>query len=117
MNERLVSISGEIGQDGVTLGDGELMFQLPVPATVVYACVRPKVDAGGGNIDIQVGGTDAVTNIACATAATPGTWVSKHFGGTADPVSIAANAKIELDCNSLGAGGRCQYNLLFLLGA
>ena len=117
MNERLVYISGEIGQAGQTLGAGSLVLTLPpVPHTLVYACFNSSANDAGLTAMLQDDTVDALTAaIAFATAGTPGVWNSKHFGGTLDPVAIAGSSVIELDFAAAAADSRCQYLLVFLV--
>lgn len=117
MNERLVFISGEIGQVGQTLTTGSLLLKLaPVPHTLVYAQFNASANDAGLTAQIQDDGTDILSStVAFATAGTPGVWNSTHFGGSNTPIEIAASSVLELDFGSAAADTRCQYLLVFLV--
>lgn len=100
MNERLKVLSTTDGETGGTIGDNYRYFTLPTDFTVIFAMASPGADQATQTIDINDDGTGVIEGIACATAATPGTWKSTHMGGTNAPVTIAAGSKISLDCNN-----------------
>lgn len=111
-----MTISGEVGQVGQTLGDSSLDLKLaPIPHTLVYADVRPNTDDAGLTVDLQDDGTDMVAAVSCATAASGGQWTSKHFGGTQDPVTLAGGSVVSLDVNNAAADTRLWYLLVFLV--
>lgn len=117
MNERLVTLSGELGEVGVTLGDGSLLVKLPpVGHKLVYASFTTDVDDADVTVDIQDDGTDIVTAVAVVAAATPGVWNSKNFGGVEDPVLLAGSSVLEIDVNNADANTRLRYLLYFLVG-
>jgi hypothetical protein len=116
MNERIVTLSGELGEDGVALAGGAVVFKLPpIPLTLVYASFTTDVDDAALTVDIQDDTVDAVTAVAVAAGTTtPGEWISTHFGGAETPVNIAGGSVLELDVNAATAATRLRY-LLYLL--
>jgi hypothetical protein len=117
MNEMLVTISGEVGQVGQTLGDGSFLVKLPpIGHKLVYASFNASVNDAGLTADIQDDTVDIVTAVSFATAGTPGEWKTIHFGGTNTAVQIAGGSILELDFNNAAADTRAQFVLTFLVG-
>jgi hypothetical protein len=116
MNERLIEIALEAGEVGVTLGDAYKYAIALVPLTVVGVVCSASANDADLTVDINDDGTGVITAIACATAATPGTWKSTHIGGTETPVRIAKDSVISLDANSAAANTRIRVGLLCLTG-
>jgi len=117
MNERLVAYSLSIMDPAETaLGASAWLGMLPFGGTLVYASAAPHENDSAATIDIQDDGTDIVTAIACATAGTPGEWISTHCGGAETPVAIAAGSELEIDANSVAATTRLDIVMLFLTG-
>ncbi len=116
MNERVIVLDGEIGQVGQTLTTGEHAGKVPVGATLVYAEVKASVDDAGLTATVKGGSTALTSAIDCATAATPGVWKSKHFGGTADSARVAADTAITIDFANAAADTRAWFALWFILG-
>ncbi len=116
MNERLVEIALEAGEVGVTLGDAYKYYTALVPLTVVGVVCSASANDADLTVDINDDGSGVITAIACATAATPGTWKSTHIGGTETPVRIAKNSVISLDANNAAASTRLRVALLCLTG-
>ena len=85
--------------------DGVHEFDLPVGMTIHGVSLCAEAFTGtptGFNIDIQDDGSDVITAVAANTAGTPGTWYTPAFGGTNDPVHIAAGSDVEIDINLTG---------------
>jgi hypothetical protein len=119
MNERLVYITGEVGQDGVTLSTGALLIKLPpIGMKMVYASFHTTADTATATVNIQDDGTDVIASAldAAAGATTPVEWNSKHFRGTYDPVLFAGGSVLEIDTVNFAASQRLQYLLAFLAG-
>jgi len=116
MNERLVEIALEAGEVGVTLGDAYKYYTTLIPLTVVGVVCSPSANDADLTVDINDDGSGVITAIACATAATPGTWKSTHIGGTNTPVRIDKDSVISLDANSAAANTRLRVALLCLTG-
>ena len=116
MNNRLVVINIDDGEVGVTLAATYHYFYAPCDMTIVYVCASPSADDAGLTVDINDDGTAAIAALACATAATPGTWKSKHMGGAQDPVTIAAGSLVSLDANNAAADTRLAVQIWALTG-
>lgn len=116
MNERLLAIALEAGEVGVTLGANYKYYTALVPLTVVGVVCAASADDAGLTVDVNDDGTGVITAIACATAATPGTWKSTHLGGANAPVHIAKDSVISLDANNAAVDTRLHVMLLCLTG-
>jgi hypothetical protein len=106
MNERLVAINLPAVYPGASaaLGADYAVFTAPCDLVLVYVTAAPSVNDAGLTLDIEDDGTAIVDDLACATAATPGTWKSTHVGGTNTPVRIAAGSKISLTAANAANG-------------
>lgn len=109
-------ISVEVGQDGQTLSTGAWRCKLPpIPMTLVHVSANSSVDDAGLTFQVQDDGTDVLAAaIDLAVTATNGTWISKHFGGTNDPIEVAGGSVIEVDAANAAANSRFQFTLTFL---
>jgi len=116
MNERLVVISLTDGEVGVTLGNLYRYFTTPFDLTVIYVTASPSADDADLTVDINDDGSAAISAIAAATKATPGTWKSVHMGGANAPVFIAAGSVVSLDANSAAADTRIHVQIWALAG-
>lgn len=116
MNERMVVLAFNDGEVGVTLGANFRYFYAPCDLTIVYVTVSPSVDDSGLTIDINDDGTGVVTAVDCSDLDVPGTWKTKHMGGTETPVTIAAGSKVSLDANSAAANTRVHVEIWALTG-
>lgn len=116
MNERLVVLNYDNGEVGVTLGDNYQYDTIPCDLTIIYVAAAPMADDTGLTLDINDDGSAAISAIACATAATPGTWKSTHMGGTNSPVRIAAGSVISLDANAAAANTVLHVSIWALTG-
>ena len=116
MNERLIEIALEAGEVGVTLGDAYKYYTALVPLTIVGVVCSASANDADLTVDVNDDGTGVISGIACATAATPGTWKSTHIGGTETPVYIAKNSVISLDAKNAAADTRLRVGLLCLVG-
>lgn len=116
MNERLIEIALEAGEVGVTLGDAYKYYTTLVPLTIVGVVCSASANDADLTVDINDDGSAAISAIACATAATPGTWKSTHIGGTQTPVYVAKDSVISLDANNAAANTRLRVGLLCLTG-
>jgi hypothetical protein len=116
MNERLLEICLEAGEVGVTLSTTYKYYTALVPLTIVGVVAAASADDPGLTVDINDDGTGVITAIACATAATPGTWKSTHLGGTNAPVQVAKDSVLSLDANNAAVDTRLHVSLLCLIG-
>lgn len=116
MNQRMVVINLEQGEVGVTLGDAYRYFTTPpVSLTIVYVCVSSSVDDTGLTIDINGGGSALVAAVSAADKDVPGTWISKHFGGSEDPVVVPGSTVISLDANAAAANSVAHVQIWALI--
>lgn len=116
MNERLVVLSFNDGEAGITLGANYQYHVTPVNLTIVAVSAAPSTDDAGATIDINDDGTGVITGVDISDQDAPGTWISTHFGGTNEPVKIAADSEISLDANSIDAGTRVHVSIWALVG-
>jgi len=116
MNERLVVLSVEDGEATVTLGALFRYVTVPIAGTIVAVVASPSADDAGLTVDINDDGVAAIAAIACATKATPGTWISTHFGGTETPVSVGADSVLSFDANSAAAATAIHIDIWYLVG-
>lgn len=112
----LYTISGEMGQVGQTLGTGEWKTTLPpIPMSLVHVACRSTVDDAGLTFQVTDDGSAMLTSaIDIATTATNATWLSKHFGGTNDPVAIDGGSVVGITLANAAADTRVQFTLTFL---
>lgn len=116
MNERIVVLDINDGEAGGSLGDNFRYFTIPCDLDVIFVSASPSVNDADATIDINDDGTEVITAISCAVAATPGTWKSTHMGGTNAPVHLAAGSVISLDANSLDGDTRVFIQIYALVG-
>lgn len=118
MNERLVPYTFSLVDpaEATAITTGACYFMVPFEATLVYASVAPFEDDSGATMDILDDGVDIVTGISAADHDVPGEWAATGYGGTNDPVSIAAGSEISIDINNGAAANRFDIQLLFLAG-
>ena len=116
MNERLVVLDFTDGEAGVTLGALYRYITVPCALSIVAVYVSPSTNDADATIDINDDGTAAISAITCAVAATPGSWISTHFGGDETPVAVAADSVLSLDANSAAAGTRIKVEIWALTG-
>lgn len=118
MKERLVCLSCNLldPDETAAVGDAFLIRTLPVDITIVAVSVAPAEDDAGATLDINDDGTGVITAIACATAATPGTWLTPGYGGTNTPVHVAAGSKLSLDINNGAAANNFLVDIWVLTG-
>lgn len=116
MNERLVVLSFDDGEVGVTLGANYRYFTVPCDLTVIYVEASPHTNDADVTIDINDDGSAAIAAVSAAVAATPGTWKSTHMGGANAPVKIAAGSVCSLDANSAAANTRMHVEIWALTG-
>jgi hypothetical protein len=114
-NAKIMSFSD--GEAGVTLGALYRYTHVMQDITIVAVDASPSVDDPDLTIDINDDGTAAVSAVACATKATPGTWKSTHIGGTNAPVKVAAGSVLSLDANSAAAGTRVLLKIWYESGS
>lgn len=98
------------------VGTAAARYELPFNHTIVGVSVCPLEDDTGATMDIQAGGTDVITAIACADkdAVTP--WESTHVGGTNAPVTVAANTEVTFDFNNAAAANIFHVVISYLAG-
>jgi hypothetical protein len=116
MNERLVVLCFDEGEVGVTLGAAYRFQITPVNLTIVAVSASPSVDDAGLTVDINDDGTGVIEGIDCSDQDAPGTWLSTHFGGTNEPIKIAADSEISLDANNAAANTRVGVQIWALVG-
>jgi len=103
MNEVLVPFT--ICVEAQVTADGVIQWSQTKQMTIVGASLCAEAFTGtptGFNVDIQDDTVDCITAIAANTAKTAGTWLSKHWGGSNDPVHVAAGSVVEVDVNLVG---------------
>lgn len=102
MNERLVTIPIKLidPTEGNNIGALEYYINVPFDCEIVYVSAGADNDDTGLTLDINDDGSDAITGIDCATKDDPGEWISTHFGGTNDPVYVAADSELSFDANN-----------------
>ena len=67
------------------------------PHDAVYVAATGSTDDAGLTLQVQDDGADVLgAAIDIALTATNGTWISKHFGGTNDPIEIAGASVVEV---------------------
>lgn len=116
MNERMIFVSGEVGQVGQTLSTGEFVFRLPFGATFVYASYDPSAADTGLTVQLMHGttGQHTAADVAAGTIVEVKT---AHVGGSvATPAQGAAGTSWSLDFANAAADTRCTFVLGFLLG-
>ena len=116
MNERMVVLTLDEGEVGVTLGDNYRYFYAPCDLTVIYVTASPSVDDASLTIDINDDGTGVITAVDASDLDVPGTWKSTHMGGAETPVVIAAGSKVSLDANDAAANTRVMLQIWALTG-
>jgi len=116
MNERLTVLSFTDGEAGGALGALYRYITVPCAMVIVAVYASPSADDADATIDINDDGAAAVSTVACATKATPGSWISTHFGGTQTPVNVAADSVLSLDANSVHADTRVMVQIWVLTG-
>jgi len=116
MNERLIVLDFMDGEVGVTLGALYRYMTVPCNLVIVAVYASPSADDPGCTVDINDDGTAAIAAVACATKATPGSWISTHLGGTQTPVSVAADSVLSLDANDADADTRIMVHIWALTG-
>jgi len=116
MNERLVVLDFTDGEAGVTLGALYRYITVPCALVIVAVYVSPSTNDASTTVDINDDGSGVITAIACAVQATPGSWISTHFGGAETPVAVAADSVLSLDANSATAATRIKVEIWALTG-
>jgi len=116
MNEKLTVLSFTDGEAGVTLGDTYRYITVPCALVIVAVYASPSADDPDATVDINDDGVASVSTVACATKATPGSWISTHFGGTETPVAVAADSVLSLDANDAAADTRIMVQIWALTG-
>ena len=108
MNERLISIPLSLSDpnEGSAASANEAYIVTPVGLTVVAVYASPMDDDAGATIDINDDGTGVITGVDASDHDAPGSWKSTHFGGSNDPVYIAADSEISIDANNAANGNR-----------
>lgn len=100
MNERMTVLCFTDGEVGGAIGDNYRYVYTPCDLTIIYVTASPEADQTDQTIDINDDGSGVITAVACADQDVPGTWKSKHMGGTNAPVVVAAGSKLSLDVNT-----------------
>jgi hypothetical protein len=115
-NERLVVLTFEEGEVGITLGANYRYTSLPYDLTVVYVAASPSADDAGATIDINDDGTGVITGVDISDQNVPGEWRSVHQGGANAPVTIDAGSLLSIDANDIDAGTRVRVDIWGLVG-
>jgi len=96
--------------------DGVFEFDMPVGMTILGVSLCAEAFSGtptAFTIDIQDDGSDVIAALAASTAGTPGTWYTSAFGGSEDPVVIAAGSDVEVDVNlTAGSTPKADFTLI-----
>ena len=102
MNERLVSIPFKLVNpaEGGALGALDYYLNVPFDCYIVYVSAGADTDDAGLTFDINDDGAAGIAAIDCADKEDPGEWISTHFGGTNDPVYVAAGSELSFDANN-----------------
>jgi hypothetical protein len=100
--------------DSNALGDDEYYINVPFDCYIVYVSAGADADDTGLTLDINDDGSDAITGIDCADKQDPGEWISTHFGGSNDPVYVAADSELSFDANSAAAATTIKGYMLAL---
>ena len=102
MNERLVSIPFKLVNpaEGGALGALDYYLNVPFDCYIVYVSAGADTDDAGLTLDINDDGAAGIAAIDCADKEDPGEWISTHFGGTNDPVYVAAGSELSFDANN-----------------
>ena len=116
MNERLIVLSFTDGEVGGTLTTNYRYITVPCALVIVAVYASPSADDASATVDINDDGTAAISAVSCAVAATPGSWISTHFGGDETPVAIAADSVLALDANAVHADTRVMVQIWALTG-
>lgn len=111
MNERLICLTFEDGEVGVTLGATYRYISIPFGITIVAVSVSPSADDAALTLDINDDGAAAIAGISCAVKATPGEWNSTHVRGSNAPVHVAAGSVLSLDANNAAADTRLLVHI------
>ena len=117
MNDRMINLTFDEGEVGVTLGANYRYWYAPFDMTIVYVTASPSVDDADLTVDINDDGTGVITAVDASDLDVPGTWKSTHIsGGTEDPVHVAAGSKMSFDANDAAANTRIMISIWALLG-
>lgn len=98
------------------LGTLEGYFEAIVPMTIIAVSAAPLEDDAGATVDIDDDGTNVISGVDASDANVPGTWLSKHVGGTNAPVSIAKGSLVSFDLNNAAAGNAFFIHVWYLAG-
>lgn len=116
MNERMITLTLTAGETGTTLSTTYQYITVPISITIVGVVASPNVDDPGLTIDILDDTVEVIAAVVCDTKATPGTWLSSHFGGANAPVRVAADSVLSLDANSAAANTMVTVVIWALVG-
>ena len=102
MNDRLVTIPISMANpaEGGALGALDYYINVPFDCYIVYVSAGADTDDPGLTLDINDDGAAGIAAIDCADKEDPGEWISTHFGGTNDPVYVAAGSELSFDANA-----------------
>ncbi len=118
MKERLIVIPLPALYPGAAaaLGNGYAYFMAQCDMTIVGVSAAPSADDADLTLDINDDGAAVIAALSCADADVPGEWQAKGFGGTNEPVYVAAGSKISLDANGAAAGTTIMGYIYALVG-
>ena len=118
MSDRVVVIDLPTVYPGAAaaLGANYAYFYAPVDLTVVYVSAAPSADDAGLTLAINDDGSAVISAFACADKDVPGTWKSKHMGGTNDAVTIAAGSKVSFTAANAANGTQIVGQMWALTG-
>jgi len=100
--------------EGSAVGAAEMYFTTPLEMTIVGVSACPQADDADATVDINDDGTGVITAVDASDADAPGTWEATGYGGTEDPVVIAAGSDVNIDVNS-AANGNAFYVVIYYL--
>lgn len=118
MRERLCehSISLTDPDETGSMSTLEGYWTVPFNITIVGVSVAPLEDDTGATLDIDDDGSNVITAVDASDADVPGTWLATGFGGSNEPVAIAADSKIAFDLNSAAAANVFYVSVWYLVG-
>jgi len=118
MDERIICIPLPAVYPGASaaLGANYAYFTMPCNGTLLYVSAAGAADDTGLALDVNDDGTAIVSAVDCADASAPGTWKSRHYGGSNDPVEIARGSVMSLTAANAANGNTIVGFMLVALG-
>lgn len=118
MKERLQTIPIQLHYPGASaaLGANCEYFMFPFDMTIVAVSASPSDDEASGTIDINDDGTGVITAVDCSDKDVPGEWQATGYGGSNDPVYVAAGSEMSIDANSFSNGIQALVVIYAIVG-